>query len=173
MIFKETYEPIGLNLVKDATRKKEEFPSIVHQELRPIGNTLDTVEYYLVKDLLNWLKARYSIKADLFPEWANKHFKNVDDKKLIINIEDKDKWIEIATLPKLIQISIKGFQYFNWKNINTNSPTEKYKIKAVEYLNNEAKNFSLEHMFEKEGKLSRKLTDQLARVINPENNEPK
>jgi hypothetical protein len=171
--FREVYEPIAINLLKDATRKKASFPSFVHQETRPIAKTIEAIEYYLIKDLLNWLKTRYEINIDVFPYWAKQHFKNVDEQKLIIEIEDKHNWVEILTLPKFIQLAIKGFRHFDWKNISTNIPTSKHKINAVNYFNKEARSLSLDHMFESDGKLSGKMTDQLTRIIDPKNDNEK
>jgi len=148
------------------------FPEAQTIEPQPISLKLsqedeEYVEFqqnmYKFNDLLNWLCDNYDIENKYIP----------DSIKDILNIKKvPDGFVALESLPKLIQLAINGYWHFDWDSINPNVPSDRYKTKATNYLNEEANNLSLEHLFESNGKLSTKLTDQLRRIINPNNDSP-
>lgn len=102
----------------------------------------------------------YDIPPEKIPDWV-KQYRNP--------VELPTGFLEIEKLPKLIQLAISGFKHFDWDNIKPNTPKDKYRTQAVNYLNAEAKKLSINHLFDKHDKLSSKLTDQLIRIIDPNN----
>lgn len=143
-------------------------------------------------DLLIFFTEEFETNSHLFADWVypllglpvpdNRQLMNnstVILNKVEIPKEDfiknnaPEEYVRINELPKLIQLAIRGYEHFNWDNLNTNSPSEKYKSNALNYLHQEARSLSLTHLFNDNGKMSTKLTDQLVRIINPDNDAPK
>tara|TARA_R110000744_G_scaffold340247_2_gene445473 strand:- start:868 stop:1623 length:756 start_codon:yes stop_codon:yes gene_type:complete len=146
------------------------FPRI--QSIDPVLISADLEEenyefksnLYKFADLFKWITEEYNIERELIPEYllSESHYKKLPKGT-----------IEINSLPKLIQLAIKAHEHFNWDDINPNAPTDKYKSTAVKYLNEEAEKLSLSHLFGTNDKLSTKLTDQLVRIIDPNNDSQK
>lgn len=146
--------------------------------------------------ILGFLKSEYELDSSNYVDWFYPligkevpcRSKNLDtttsfvgnnipkESLLESNVPDNsvkaDGYVKIDKLPKLIQLAISGYKHFDWDNLNVNSPSDKYNSNALTYLNEEAERLSLTHMLNKNGKLSKKITDQLVRIINPDNDSP-
>lgn len=142
--YTHNFNAIGLaSLVKFENENKQEFYS------------------YKLSELIEWIFENYTPPTSELSDWV------IESRQ---SQQVPEGFIEIKSLPKLIQLTINAHSNIDWK-YQLSRGSKKYTEVLENTLNEEAKKLELESFMDDNDCLSGKLLAQLIRIINPINDK--